>query len=224
MKLDGEKSWKGPVQVRTQEVTPRSFVVEAPKGEVLLKMQLYAVDVTLDPDTAHPNLILSKERKQMRTGDIQHKLPDNPERFDYCVFVLGKEGFSSGRFYFEVQVKDKTEWFLGVVRESINRKGGITLTPQNGFWTVWLRNENEYKALAGPSVSLCLKVKPQKVGVFVDYEEGLVCFYDVESRSHIYSFTAQTFTEKLFPYFSPYLNDKGKNSAPLIISPVHYNK
>ncbi|XP_073715990.1 E3 ubiquitin-protein ligase TRIM39-like [Misgurnus anguillicaudatus] len=191
---------------------------------VLMKMQQYAVDVTLDPDTAHPELILSEDRKQVRHGDIQHKLPDNPERFDEYVCVLGKEGFTSGRFYFEVQVKDKTEWFLGVVRESINRKGFIAATPQNGFWTVILRNEKEYEALDEPSVSLCLKVKPQKVGVFVDYEEGLVCFYDVESRSHIYSFTDQTFTEKLFPLFSPCFNDKGKNSAPLIISPVHYNK
>nr|XP_055031003.1 E3 ubiquitin-protein ligase TRIM39-like isoform X2 [Misgurnus anguillicaudatus] len=190
---------------------------------VMMKMQQYAVDVTLDPDTANPKLILSEDRKQVKHGDIWHKLPANPERFDECACVLGKEGFTSGRFYFEVQVKDKTDWFLGVASESINRKGKITATPQNGFWTVILRNE-KYSACASPSVSLCLKVKPQKVGVFVDYEEGLVCFYDVESRSHIYSYTAQTFTERLFPLFSPYLNDEGKNSAPLIISHVHYNK
>ncbi|KAI7813976.1 bloodthirsty-related gene family [Triplophysa rosa] len=109
---------------------------------VLRKMQQYAVDVTLDPDTAHPNLILSEDGKQ-----------------------------------------------------------------------------NDYCACAGPRVSLCLRVSPQKVGVFVDYEEGLVCFDDVDNRSHIYSFTGQTFTEKLFPYFSPCLNNEGKNSAPLIISP-----
>ncbi|XP_073715623.1 E3 ubiquitin-protein ligase TRIM39-like [Misgurnus anguillicaudatus] len=191
---------------------------------VMMKMQQYAVDVTLDPDTANPELILSKDRKQVRTGDIQHELSDNPERFNPCPCVLGKEGFTSGRFYFEVQVKDKTRWDLGVARESINRKGKITMTPQNGFWTVALRNKNKYLACADPHVSLRVKVKPQKVGVFVDYEEGLVCFYDVESRSHIYSFTAQTFAEKLFPYFSPCFNDGGKNSAPLIISPVHYNK
>ncbi|XP_073715791.1 erythroid membrane-associated protein-like, partial [Misgurnus anguillicaudatus] len=178
-----------------------------------------SVDVTLDPDTAHPKLILSEDRKQVKHGDIKHKLPDNPERFDYCVSVLGKEGFTSGRFYFEVQVKDKTKWTLGVARESINRKGKITASPQNGFWTVTLWNENEYWASADPDVSLCLKVKPQKVGVFVDYEEGLVCFYDVESRSHIYSFTAQTFTEKLFPFFCPWPNNEGKSSAPLIILP-----
>ncbi len=182
------------------------------------------MDVTLDPDTAQPNLILSDDGKQVRCGDITQKLPDTPERFDYCVYVLGKEGFSSGRCYFEVQVKGKTEWDLGVVRESINRKGKITLRPSDGYWTVCLRNGDEYGACAGPFVSLSLRVKPQRVGVFVDYEEGLVSFYDVESSSHIYSFTAQSFTEKLFPYFSPSLNYGGKNSSPLIITPVNYNK
>ncbi len=182
------------------------------------------MDVTLDPDTAQPNLILSDDGKQVRHGDIEQKLPDKPERFDACVNVLGKEGFSSGRFYFEVQVKGKTKWDLGVVRESINRKGQISLRPSDGYWSVWLRNGDEYEACEDPLVSLSLRVKLQRVGVFVDYEEGLVSFYDVESSSHIYSFTAQSFTEKLYPYFCPCLNDGGKNSSPLIITPVNYNK
>ncbi len=87
-----------------------------------------------------------------------------------------------------------------------------------------LRNGDEYKACAGPLVSLSLRVKPQRVGVFVDYEEGLVSFYDVESCSHIYSLTAQSFTKKMYPLFSPCPNDGGKNSSPLIITPVNYNK
>jgi len=80
---------------------------------------------------------------------------------------------------------------------------------------VYLENENEYKAGAGPPVSLSLRVKPQWVGVFVNYEEGLASFYDVESSSHIYSYTAQSFTENLYPFFSPCTNDGGKNSSPL---------
>ncbi|KAG1948310.1 E3 ubiquitin-protein ligase TRIM39 [Pimephales promelas] len=191
---------------------------------VVKRIQQYAVDVTLDPDTAHPDLILSDDAKQVRDGDITQKLPNTPQRFDRYILVLGKEGFSSGRFYFEVQVKGKTAWDLGVVRESINRKGEITLSPSDGYWTVWLRNGNEYKALADPRVSLCVRVKPQRVGVFVDYEEGLVSFYDVESSSHLYSFTHQSFTGKLYPFFSPGLNDGGTNSTPLIITPVTHNQ
>ncbi|XP_034721096.1 E3 ubiquitin-protein ligase TRIM21-like, partial [Etheostoma cragini] len=186
----------------------------------LKRVQQYAVDVTLDPDTANPQLILSDDGTQVNLGDVRKNLPDNPERFSKCVNVLGKQSFSSGRFYFEVEVKGKTGWDLGVARESINRKGDIILSTEDGYWTIWLRNTNEYKAAAGPSVLLSLKSPPQKVGVFVDYEEGLVSFYDVDAAALIYSFTGCSFTEKLFPYFSPCNNNGGKNSAPLIISPV----
>ncbi|KAF5902803.1 butyrophilin subfamily 1 member A1-like isoform X1, partial [Clarias magur] len=185
-----------------------------------VKKKKYAVDVTLDPDTANPLLILSADGKVVTCGDEWQNLPDTPERFNVCVNVLGKQWFSSGRFYYEVQVSRKTLWTLGVVRENINRKEWITLKPQDGFWTVALWDENCYEARAGPSVPLTLREKVEKVGVFVDYDEGLVSFYDANSRSHIYSFTAQSFTEKkLYPFFCPGFNAGGKNAAPLIISP-----
>ncbi|KAM9426761.1 E3 ubiquitin-protein ligase TRIM21-like [Pholidichthys leucotaenia] len=189
----------------------------------LKRVQQYAVDVTLDPDTAHPELILSEDGKQVKHGDVKKKLSDNPERFSRYVIVLGTQSFSSGRFYFEVQVKGKTEWDLGVARESINRKGKITLSHQNGFWTVVLRNGSEYKACESPSVRLHLQSGPEKVGVFVDYEEGLVSFYDVDAAALIYSFTGCSFNHKLLPFFSPGLNHGGKNSAPLVITPINHS-
>ncbi|XP_071393083.1 E3 ubiquitin-protein ligase TRIM21-like isoform X2 [Centroberyx affinis] len=217
-------SYEGTVRraVAQLEETLRKEMEKLLADVELKRVQQYAVDVTLDPDTASPYLILSDDGKQVNHGDVKKNLPENPERFSPCTCVLGKQSFSSGRFYYEVQVKGKTKWDLGVARGSINRKGKITLSPKNGFWTIWLRNGNEYKALAGPAVLLSLKVKPQKVGVFVDYEEGLVSFYDVDAAALIYSYTGCTFTEKLYPYFSPCPNDGGKNSAPLIISPVNH--
>ncbi|XP_037623509.1 LOW QUALITY PROTEIN: E3 ubiquitin-protein ligase TRIM21-like [Sebastes umbrosus] len=190
----------------------------------LKRVQQSAVDVTLDPDTTNPYFILSDDGKQVHDSDVKKNLPDNPERFDHCACVLAKQSFSSGRFYYEVQVKGKTEWYLGVARESINRKGQISLTPQNGYWTIYLRNENEYEACTHPSVCLSLKSQPEKVGVFVDYEEGLVSFYDVDAAALIYSFTGCSFTEKLYPFFGPSLNYGGKNSPPLIISPVNHTE
>ncbi|XP_068440109.1 E3 ubiquitin-protein ligase TRIM21-like isoform X2 [Clinocottus analis] len=189
----------------------------------LKSVQKFAVDVTLDPDTAHPELILSADGKQVHDGDVKKNLPNNPERFSQYILVLGKQSFSSGRFYFEVQVKGKTEWTLGVTRESINRKGDFAVSPQKGNWIIRLRNGNEYTAAEDPSVLLSLQSGPQKVGVFVDYEEGLVSFYDVEAAALIYSFTGCSFKEKLLPFFCPCVNDGGKNSAPLIISPVKLN-
>ncbi|KAJ4937867.1 hypothetical protein JOQ06_002971 [Pogonophryne albipinna] len=182
------------------------------------------VNVPSQCPNSHPALILSDDGKQVTHGDVKKNLQKNPERFNHCVNVLAKQSFSSGRFYYEVQVKGKTGWDLGVARESINRKGIITPSPQEGFLTIVLRNENEYKACAGPRVRLSLKSQPEKVGVFVDYEEGLVSFYDVDAAALIYSFTGYCFKEKLYPYFSPHLNYGGKNSAPLIISPVNHTE
>uniref|UniRef100_A0A8C2Z8A6 Bloodthirsty n=1 Tax=Cyclopterus lumpus TaxID=8103 RepID=A0A8C2Z8A6_CYCLU len=198
----------------------KKLVVEAE----LKRVQKFAVDVTLDPQTAHPLLILSDDGKQVRPAKVRPPcLPDNPQRFSQSACVLGTQNFSKEKLYYEVQVKRKSDWDLGVVRESINRKGPITLSPQDGYWTICLRNGNEYKAAAGPPVVLSLKSGPQKVGVFVDYEEGLVSFYDVEAAVLIFSFTGCSFKEKLLPYFSPCLYYDGKNSAPLIISPVGVN-
>nr|XP_040042826.1 E3 ubiquitin-protein ligase TRIM39-like isoform X1 [Gasterosteus aculeatus aculeatus] len=193
----------------------------------LKRVQMFAVDLTLDPETAHPRLILSDDGKQVKHLDVKKKLPNNPERFSNRLCVLTKQSFSSGRFYFEVQVEGKTEWDLGVIRESVNRKGFISLSsllsPQDGYWIICLTYGNEYKALDDPPVVLSVKSGPQKVGVFVDYEEGVVSFYDVEAAALIYSFTGCSFTEKLFPFFCPGYSIFGRNSAPLIISPVGVN-
>ncbi|XP_058638647.1 E3 ubiquitin-protein ligase TRIM39-like isoform X1 [Onychostoma macrolepis] len=179
--------------------------------------QLYAVDVILDPNTAHPKLILSKDGKQVSHGGSWRDVPNNPERFDSSACVLAKDGFSCGRFYFVIQVGEKTEWDLGMARESIKRKGKITVCPEKGFWCIWLRNGGEYVANESHPIPLSLKDKPQKVGVFVDYEEGLVSFYNVETKTLIYSFTGQSFTEKIYPFLSP-CNKRGDiNLKPLII-------
>ncbi|XP_059905199.1 E3 ubiquitin-protein ligase TRIM39-like [Gadus macrocephalus] len=186
----------------------------------LKRVQQYEVDVTLDPDTAHPCLILSEDGKQVHHGGEVKELPDNPKRLTKGICVLTRQSFS-GRFYFEVQVKDKTGWFLGVARESINRKDLIILTPENGYWTLFF-NKNGLVFKDYPAVRLPLRAELQKVGVFVDYDEGLVSFYDVEARVHIYSATGCSFTEPLHPILCPWPFDyEGINSAPLIILPVN---
>ncbi|XP_075769784.1 butyrophilin subfamily 1 member A1-like [Pelodiscus sinensis] len=180
--------------------------------------QFCAVDVTLDPDTAHPELVLSEDGKSVRHGDTRQDLPDTPERFDMCPCVLGAEGFTGGRRYWEVEVGDKTGWTLGVCRESVRRKGQVALIPEDGYWTMWLR-DGEYKACTWPLTPLPVNVRPSRVGVFLDYEAGEVSFYNVTDRCHLFTFTS-TFSGTLRPYFSPYLNTWGISAVPLTICPV----
>ena len=90
-----------------------------------------------------------------------------------------------------------------------------------GYWTFYFKKDR-LVFRDDPDVCLPLRAELQKVGVFVDYDEGLVSFYDVEARVHIYSATGCTFSEPLYPILYPGPRDyKGNNFAPLIISPVN---
>eukprot|EP00079_Xenopus_tropicalis_P011762 XP_002937994.1 PREDICTED: nuclear factor 7, brain-like [Xenopus tropicalis] len=194
-------TFKGPIQFILWKEMKKSIV---PNLSTML----------LDPSTAHPNLILSDGLTSVKYGDSKLSVPDNPKRFSQCILVLGSEGFDSGRHYWEVDVGDKTAWDVGMASESSNRKGKIKLNPKNGYWAIWLRNGNAYKALESPSKTLVLASKPRRIGVYVDYEGGMISFYNADDMTPIYTFNA-TFTEKLYPYLSPFLHDSGRNVESL---------
>ncbi|XP_057183634.1 butyrophilin subfamily 2 member A2-like [Triplophysa rosa] len=185
------------------------------------KRILGSVNVTLDADSAHPHLSVSCDGKQVRDALEKHELVKNRDkgqnnRFDECLGVLGNRRFSSGCFYYEVKVKGLNVWYVGVARESVNRKGRISLSPQYGYWTMGKIN-NIYWACEDPRVCLSLTVNPERIGVFVDCKKGRVSFYDVKSMCYIYSFTAQSFTEKLHPFVSLGYDWYENSSSPLVI-------
>lgn len=154
----------------------------------------YAVKVTLDPNTAHPCLVVTKNGRKVCDVGTKRKIADNSTRFDVLHFVFAEEGFSSGRFYYEVMVKNQRDWEIGVARESISKKGlNLSLSPEKGCWTLgsyWGRCQ----ANTNPPVLLHLQKEPERIGVFVDYEKGMVSFFDVDTRAQIYSFANCVFT------------------------------
>nr|XP_046233974.1 E3 ubiquitin-protein ligase TRIM21-like [Scatophagus argus] len=184
-------------------------------------MQQYEEDIKLDPDTAHPLLIISNDRKWVRysmgSGLWGNQIP-NPNMFTEHLAVLGQRGFSSCKFYFEVFVGEKSEWCLGVAKASIQRNGSLFRSSLSGLWAIWFLVD-KFETFSSPNVPVHLG-KVEKVGVFVDYNGGQISFYDVQSATLIYSFTECIFTEELYPYFNPCDNEYGSNLEPMIIVPV----
>ncbi|XP_029311281.1 bloodthirsty-related gene family, member 12 [Cottoperca gobio] len=187
----------------------------------LRKVQNYSSEVILDPATAQRNLIVSDDGRQVRYEERKTAHTESLKRFSPALFVLGREGLSFGRHYWEVDMGRKTSWTLGMASASARRKGEIKLNPEGGYWCLWLKNA-EVKALASSRLPLLLSTQPNKVGIFLDYEGGQITFYDVKARLHLYTFV-DTFSESLYPIFSPCLNKEGKNSSPLIITSVKHS-
>ncbi|XP_029463012.1 butyrophilin subfamily 1 member A1-like [Rhinatrema bivittatum] len=166
----------------------------------------HAVEVTVDPETANPYLVVSEDKKCMSFRETKQAVPNNEKRFDVYSVALGCEGFIGGKQYWEVEVEmgEQKNWGLGVARESVPRKGYINSSPANGIWCLDLYF-GEYRALTDPErTPLSLSEKPTKIGIYLDYEGGQLSFYNVNNMTHIYSY-AHSFTEKMFPYF--YIRD-----------------
>ncbi|XP_028371304.2 tripartite motif-containing protein 6 isoform X1 [Phyllostomus discolor] len=181
----------------------------------LTDVQSYWVDVTLNPQTANLNLVLSKNRRQLRFVGATLSASHLEEHYD-CG-VLGSQLFSSGKHYWEVDVTKKTDWILGVCSHSAgppisssqfssNWNVYSRYQPQNGYWVIRLHHKHEYRAYEDSSSSLLLSmtVPPRRVGVFLDYEAGTVSFFNVTNHGFpIYTFTKYYFPTTLCPYFNP---------------------
>ncbi|XP_041639466.1 zinc-binding protein A33-like [Cheilinus undulatus] len=151
----------------------------------------------LDPNTAHPELVLSDDLSGVRLGE-EKLLPDNPERIDNYNSVLGSEGFDSGTHSWVVVVGNSRVWTLGVSAESVRRKGRV----QSGLWGIWF-DEGEYSAWSppAPATDLLLGRRFDRIRVTLDWDRGELSFSDLDTNTHIHTFT-ETFTERLFPYIN----------------------
>ncbi|XP_060731914.1 E3 ubiquitin-protein ligase TRIM39-like [Tachysurus vachellii] len=185
------------------------------KFRVWKKMQdtVQYTPVTLDPNTVHPNLIVSDDLTSVRFSDERQKLPDNPERFDEYSCILGSEGFNSGTHCWDVEVGDNIVWVVGVMTESAQRKEKIF--SRSGMWYVGYY-KGKYGVCSTPQKSTPLSVeqKLQRIRVKLDWDRGKLSFSNPLTNTHIHTFT-HTFTDKLLPFLRAI-----RKECPLMIVPL----
>ncbi|XP_053417798.1 E3 ubiquitin-protein ligase TRIM34 isoform X2 [Nycticebus coucang] len=180
-------------------------------------LQVFRVDITMNPVNLNLNLVLSEDQRQVTSVPIWP--------IKYCNYgVLGSQYFYSGKHYWEVDVSKKTAWILGVYCRTRSRsiKFGIKrgandqnvysrYSPLFGYWVIGLQDKFKYSAFEDSSSSepgiltLSMAVCPDRVGIFLDYELGIVSFFNITNHgSLIYKFSKCCFSQPAQPYFNPW--------------------
>uniref|UniRef100_A0A9J8A8P8 B30.2/SPRY domain-containing protein n=1 Tax=Cyprinus carpio carpio TaxID=630221 RepID=A0A9J8A8P8_CYPCA len=175
------------------------------ESRITAGLKKYACFLTLDPNTAHTELILSEENRKVTHVEQKQPYPDHPDRFDDVWQVLCRESVC-GRCYWEFEWSGDVG-FISVSYKSISRKRGVEC--------VFGSNDQSWSLICSPvsfsfrhnNKQTDLSVKPVigRIGVFVDHSAGTLSFYSVSRNTMSLIHTVQTtFTQPLYPGFRVY--------------------
>ncbi|XP_048186625.1 tripartite motif-containing protein 75-like [Perognathus longimembris pacificus] len=195
--------------VFSSQLKPHVYLFPPQYSALQKLIRKFKVDILLDPETAHPNLVVSQDKKCVTFSEKKQQVPNSPRRFKANTVVLGALEIGSGRHFWEVQVGDKAKWGIGVCKASLSPKAKWTSNPE-GYWRMLLLDGGYQAPGAVPKPRL--DVMARRIGIFLDYELGELSFYNMPEKSHICTFW-ETFTKPLKPCF--YM---GPKSEPLRIT------
>ncbi|XP_077108473.1 E3 ubiquitin-protein ligase TRIM21-like [Ranitomeya variabilis] len=165
-----------------------------------------------NPISANPNLFVSQNLKQVRyTSFLQARYSNT--FFEPGLYVLGMPGFQSGDHYWEVDVGHKTNWILGIVKNSVPLKGPHILSNDHGFLVIRKQENNVYY---GCNLSILnLMVSPMRIGIFVDVSRSHIAFYNADTTELISEMSGWSFAGTIFPFFCPGVPVKEEDLVPL---------
>ncbi|XP_072793190.1 uncharacterized protein [Taeniopygia guttata] len=209
-------------EIQTLEETLQTILGSTKYDLDLPVLRSYKGDVILDADTAHPRLEISADGRRVKDTGVIRFVFRNEKRFDSHLFVLAKEGYTSGKHYWEVNVGTRRNWALGIACESVTRKGTLTLCPENGFWVIACVDGQDYLACTNPWTCLTVTGCLSKIGIFLNIPAKQVSFYDVFRAVALYTFSIAEGSSregKFLPFFSTGLAASEADTEPLEILP-----
>ncbi|XP_028262959.1 tripartite motif-containing protein 16-like protein [Parambassis ranga] len=195
------------------EVTPNDAAVlsHCTGEEPVTREQFlqYACELSLDPMTAHEDLVISDDDKEVKLCHPKCKNPhvSCPQRFLHRRQVLCREALQAERCYYEVEVEgDKAE--IALAYKGINRKSLTKSSAFGGNAESWSLDRFTYYSVSHKDASIQLSTPPShhRIGVYLQFKEGTLSFYEVSDTMKILYKMEAKFTEPLFPGF--WLGDK----------------
>uniref|UniRef100_A0A8C2DUG0 NACHT, LRR and PYD domains-containing protein 12-like n=1 Tax=Cyprinus carpio TaxID=7962 RepID=A0A8C2DUG0_CYPCA len=182
------------------------------ESRITAGLKKYACFLTLDPNTANTQLILSEEKRKVSCLDKKQSYSDHPDRFDDCLQVLCTESVN-GRSFWAIEWSGDDGVYVAVSYKRISRKGD-----GNDSW--FGCNDQSWRLICCPdrysfrhnNIVTCLRLKPisSRIGVYVDHSAGTLSFYSVSDTMSLIHTVQTIFTQPLYPGFRVYYNSSVK--------------
>ncbi|XP_065809349.1 tripartite motif-containing protein 16-like [Labrus bergylta] len=183
----------------SQTVTEVDVLLSGPEPEPKTRAEFlkYSCDITLDPNTAYTQLLLSDENRKVTVMTEQQSYSSHPDRFIYWLQVLSKESLT-GRCYWEVELRGGGVC-VAVTYTNISRTGlsdecwfggndkSWALDCNNNSYNFWYNKV--FTPVSGPESS--------RVGVYLDHRAGILSFYSISETMTLLHRVQTTFTQPL---------------------------
>uniref|UniRef100_A0A2K5LYM2 RING-type E3 ubiquitin transferase n=1 Tax=Cercocebus atys TaxID=9531 RepID=A0A2K5LYM2_CERAT len=168
---------------------------------VLDMLNNFRMDNALSTEMTPCSISLSEDVRRVIFGVDHRSAPMDPQGVESFA-VWGAQAFTSGRHYWEVDVTHSSTWILGVCRDSTTADSSIVIDSDETFLLISSKRSNRYSlSINSPLLIQHVQRPLGRVGVFLDYDNGSVSFFDVSKGSLIYGFPPSSFSSPLRPFF-----------------------
>lgn len=184
-----------------------NVVITLPGKDRDLYRLLYGTAPFLDEDTAHPKLHLSDDKRTVTYSEAPQAYTEHEVRFSSFPQVLASGSLDGGRWYWEVNVSvDEGRWKVGLSEGQIERKGqkDSSRLGFNSYSWCLACDRRKVEALHNKVAIAVSADRLERVGVFLDFNEGILSFFNVTPGGSLvlmHSYKHQ-FSDPVYPAFS----------------------
>ncbi|XP_032369738.1 E3 ubiquitin/ISG15 ligase TRIM25 isoform X2 [Etheostoma spectabile] len=159
-----------------------------------LRNTLNPSEVTFDPETAHPNLVLSEDLKTVTFSAAKQPYPSSPQRFTNFFQVLSTQSFSEGEHSWEVELEG-SPWIIGVCYSGKLARSGLpsALESSRSSWCLMWFNNLLTAFEQGHDVPLKRTTVSHRLEIRLSFKTHRLSFYNISpisGKTHVYTFKA----------------------------------
>ncbi|XP_042284239.1 uncharacterized protein LOC121908365 [Thunnus maccoyii] len=186
-------------------VTEVKVLLSEPEPKTRAEFLKYSREITLDPNTAHTQLLLSEGNRKATSMSQQQSYSSHPDRFTDWYQVLSRESLT-GCCYWEVELRGFGGVDVAVAYKNISRAGEsneCVFGRNDKSWALCY-DTNSYKFCFNKVSTLVSGPRSSRVGVYLDHSAGILSFYSVSETMTLLHRVQTTFTQPLYAGLSLY--------------------